>query len=209
MHYAKTCKVCLLITSEIVLRGLQKIISSSHLYLPVCISVSDTTAPISRSNHSEMTKAHCIIAGMNILRQRKIRDLWLSSSTPLIAFDTELHDRMMVEALNMGAMGVLGLDSSSKDVISTLDRVSRGRSSFLPIPDSDTHTTGRPDPRLAWLTPREWEVFELLVLRRTNTEIASTLHLTFQTVKNYSSRIYQKLDVKGRKDLFNEFKIMK
>lgn len=48
------------------------------------------------------------------------------------------------------------------------------------------------------LTDREKEVFELLILNKTTTEIASSLNISEKTVRNHISNAIQKLGVKGR-----------
>ena len=48
------------------------------------------------------------------------------------------------------------------------------------------------------LTKREKQVFELLVLNKTTSEIAKTLDISEKTVRNHISNAMQKLGVKGR-----------
>ena len=48
------------------------------------------------------------------------------------------------------------------------------------------------------LTPREKEVFELLVTGLSTKEIAHTLNISEKTVRNHISNVMQKLGVKGR-----------
>ena len=48
------------------------------------------------------------------------------------------------------------------------------------------------------LTNREKEVFELLVLNKTTTEIVEFLGISEKTVRNHISNTIQKLGVKGR-----------
>ncbi|HIU12110.1 MAG TPA: response regulator transcription factor [Candidatus Onthocola stercorigallinarum] len=48
------------------------------------------------------------------------------------------------------------------------------------------------------LTEREQEVFELLVINKTTSEIAETLGISEKTVRNHISNAIQKLGVKGR-----------
>lgn len=48
------------------------------------------------------------------------------------------------------------------------------------------------------LTDREQEVFELLVLNKTTSEISSFLGISEKTVRNHISNTIQKLGVKGR-----------
>lgn len=48
------------------------------------------------------------------------------------------------------------------------------------------------------LTTREQEVFDLLVLNKSTTEIADFLGISEKTVRNHISNAMQKLGVKGR-----------
>lgn len=48
------------------------------------------------------------------------------------------------------------------------------------------------------LTKREREVFNLLILNKTTTDIAHTLNISEKTVRNHISNVMQKLGVKGR-----------
>ena len=48
------------------------------------------------------------------------------------------------------------------------------------------------------LTKREKEVFELLILNNSTTEIADKLNISEKTVRNHISNAMQKLGVKGR-----------
>ena len=52
------------------------------------------------------------------------------------------------------------------------------------------------------LSSREEQILGLLLRRRSNEEIAGELCLTQQTVKNYASRVFRKIGVSGRKELF-------
>lgn len=48
------------------------------------------------------------------------------------------------------------------------------------------------------LTKREKEVFELLILNNSTTEISDKLSISEKTVRNHISNVMQKLGVKGR-----------
>jgi len=48
------------------------------------------------------------------------------------------------------------------------------------------------------LTKREKEVFDLLILNRSTSDIAESLKISEKTVRNHISNVMQKLGVKGR-----------
>ncbi len=56
------------------------------------------------------------------------------------------------------------------------------------------------------LAPQEKNILSLILIGKSNNEIADELYISLGTVKNYSSNIYKKLDVKSRGQLFNLFK---
>lgn len=49
-----------------------------------------------------------------------------------------------------------------------------------------------------FLTPREKEIFDLLVNNKDTVYISNKLHISEKTVRNHISNVIQKLGVKGR-----------
>ncbi len=49
-----------------------------------------------------------------------------------------------------------------------------------------------------FLTPREKEIFELLVKKYTTDQISEKINISSKTVRNHISNVIQKLGVKGR-----------
>jgi pimeloyl-ACP methyl ester carboxylesterase/DNA-binding CsgD family transcriptional regulator len=68
---------------------------------------------------------------------------------------------------------------------------------FLGVTESQVEI-GDPQELFPELTPREFEVLELLAQGARNYEIAEELVITPKTVRNYVSRIYSKLDTDSR-----------
>ncbi len=66
-----------------------------------------------------------------------------------------------------------------------------------PILTVDLHERGEADA----LTRREREVADLAALGRTNREIADALFVSVRTVENHLQRVYDKLGVRGRREL--------
>ena len=60
-----------------------------------------------------------------------------------------------------------------------------------------------------FLTPREKEIFELLVKQYDTETIADVLNISSKTVRNHISNVIQKLGVKGRSQAILELIKMK
>lgn len=117
------------------------------------------------------------------------------------------------EALKLGADGYLLKNVSPEEVIASIRAVVHGAVQMSPlvarslvdqygVPADDGEVTtpgGYVFPR--WyekLNPRERQVSILLVSGKTNKEISDEVFLAEQTVKNYISNIYRKLNVENR-----------
>jgi two-component system response regulator DesR len=87
-----------------------------------------------------------------------------------------------------GAAGFVQKDWPAADVAHAVQMVGRGLTVFPP----------QETPAGPGLTEREVEVLELIASGSTNREIAGALHLSPNTVKEHTSSLYRKLDVRNR-----------
>lgn len=88
-------------------------------------------------------------------------------------------------ARSAGASGFISKDWAAVDVVKAVRMVSLGNEVFADSPQPG-------------LSEREQEVLALIATGSTNKEIASRLHLSPHTVKEYTSAIYRKLGVRNR-----------
>jgi DNA-binding NarL/FixJ family response regulator len=93
-------------------------------------------------------------------------------------------------AASCGASGFVSKDQSGAEIIRAVHAIASGETVFTPEPE--------PAPASAQLSKREREVLELVAAGETNSEIASHLHLSPHTVKEYASSAYRKLGVRNR-----------
>ena len=87
-----------------------------------------------------------------------------------------------------GASGFVSKDWPSADIVRAVRAVGVGQTVFPPQPERSA----------AELGPREREVLELMASGATNREIAGSLHLSPNTVKEHTSSLYRKLEVRNR-----------
>jgi DNA-binding NarL/FixJ family response regulator len=114
------------------------------------------------------------------------------------------EDRYVMNALLAGACGYVLKDAPIDQIVEGIQAAARGESLISPRiatrlvqrlrepPDLETGLAGAP------MTPREFEVLELLARGLDNSEIAQTLFLSQHTVKNHVSSILIKLQVENR-----------
>ncbi len=103
-------------------------------------------------------------------------------------------------AIKSGASGYLLKDSPSEELADSIRSIMAGRRIYAAELVDDAY--GRDNP----LTEREKEVLLLIADGKNTKDIASELHLTNGTVRNYVSIILDKLGVSNRVEAITRFK---
>lgn len=139
---------------------------------------------------------------------KKIREKY--PDIKILVLTTFDDDEFVVEALKYGACGYLMKDVPLDELIAAIYAVYNGgvmispriASKLLNMVNNDGQTVKEEKPQeddiIKELSDREVEVFKLLAKGYDNKEIAGKLFVAEQTVKNYVSRIYSKLNVHDR-----------
>ncbi|HEY6396969.1 MAG TPA: response regulator transcription factor [Solirubrobacteraceae bacterium] len=100
------------------------------------------------------------------------------------------------QLIAFGATACLAKSTQSRDVLHAIHLASRGLHVLPPAAMDLPEPMG---PEL--LTSREADVLELLQAGRSNSEIAHALHVSVETIRTHTRRIYRKLGVKTRREL--------
>ncbi len=126
----------------------------------------------------------------------------------LTTYDT---DDLIFDSICAGAQAYLLKDAEESELLDTIRAVSCGQSRLAPNVARkllDEFRRVRRAPRLGDaggpeepLTDRESEILQLIVEGKGNKEIAAQLRLAEGTVKNYVSRILEKLNARSRTEL--------
>ena len=109
--------------------------------------------------------------------------------------ENEVPERVQV-TLKAGADGYVHKDETVATILHAIDAVVQGDIWVSPklIRALTAVPTQQAQPQVN-LTEREHQLLFLMVQGRTNAEIARSLSLTTQTVRNYCSRLYEKIGV--------------
>ena len=112
--------------------------------------------------------------------------------------------------LAAGGSGHVVKDADASIVLGAIRAVHRGRT-FVELGGKASAEGGTPE-LLTWaggaarrrgelLSPREWQILELLAQGHTNREIAERLPISVKTVETYRSRIVDKLGLRSRAEI--------
>jgi DNA-binding NarL/FixJ family response regulator len=136
--------------------------------------------------------------------------------TRVVVLTTYDDDELVFEAIRAGAHAYLLKDASEQEVLDTIRAVHRGESHLspaiarkvmeqlriLPEPLRPAAPAPQPAPEPAEpLTDKEARILDLIAQGRSNKQIAATVFLAEGTVKNYVSRIMEKLHAESRIEL--------
>ena len=112
-------------------------------------------------------------------------------------------DEALFASIIAGASGYLLKQTRGQAVVDAIQAVAQGRSLLDPdvtgkVLERVRRGRDQEDPQLASLTEQERKVLEQLAEGKTNREIGTVLFLSEKTVKNYVSRILDKLGLSRR-----------
>lgn len=117
---------------------------------------------------------------------------------------TTLEDERHLKAFfRIGVHGFISKKSSVSEMLEAIRTVHSGNRYIAPelagqLIRQQTGATARHPSNQNGLTPREWEVCQLVAYGHTNAEISAILHISERTVESHRTRIIAKLEIKSR-----------
>ena len=187
---------------EVVREGLRGLISRQESMTVVgeAGTVAEAIEAAARSKPDVVIMDVRLPDGSGVEACRAIRDA--RSETKVIMLTSYADDEALFASIIAGASGYLLKQTRGQAVVDAITSVASGRS--LLDPDVTGKVLERvrqgraEDPAIASLTDQERKVLEGLAEGHTNREIGEKLFLSEKTVKNYVSRILDKLGLSRR-----------
>lgn len=187
---------------EVVRLGLRSLLSNfPQIHVAAEAATGDEAIALAITHHPDVVLLDIRLPGRDgIDTCREIKRL--VPATRIIMLTSYDNDQYLHAAMKAGAHGFLLKEIRAEALIEMLDAVMRGEVVF------DKGTTrhvmqklkeqSENESRLNQLTPVEQQVLHLLSSGKTNREIARELYLSEKTVRNYVSRILDKLALNNR-----------
>lgn len=208
-------KVVIVDDQEIVREGL-KMILSLHEEIEI-IGEASNGQELLKLVESEMPEVVLIDIRMPVMNGIETTKIMKEKypEVKIIILTTFNEDEYIFEGLKNGADSYILKDSGSKEILTAIKSVTQGEMLLNPkvtakvvnALNSIKPASGSKDDNnekkklLETLTPRELEVAKHVLEGKSNKEISQDLFVTEGTVKNYVSKILEKLELKSRTEL--------
>lgn len=122
---------------------------------------------------------------------------------PVLMLSMHPEEQYAIRCLRAGASGYIQKDSDPEEILDAIGRVASGGkyiTSGVASRLADEMVRGADDPH-ARLSAREFEVFRLIALGRTPSDIAESLNLSVKTVSTYRTRIMEKTGFRSNAEI--------
>lgn len=139
-------------------------------------------------------------SGLDALNQIKE----MRPEIPVLIMSMYPEEQYGVRVIKAGAAGYLKKESIHEELTKAIDTVLRGKRYITPeIAESLAEAMLSPgsDRSHTSLSDREFDVFKLLALGKSVSEIASQLSLSMTTISTYRTRILRKMGMKSNAEL--------
>lgn len=139
-------------------------------------------------------------SGLDALRQIK----QTSPSLPVLIMSVHPEDQYALRVLKAGASAYLGKDTVHDELIKAIQAARLGKKYITPsiaekLADAFENDTGKESHQA--LSDREFDVFKLLAMGKSISEIAAQLSLSITTVSTYRARVLDKMKMRSNAEM--------
>ena len=121
---------------------------------------------------------------------------------PVLILSIYPEELYAIRVLKAGAAGYMNKNAAPYELVTALQRISLGKKYITAeIAEKLLHHTDSNKKPHELLSNREFEIFKLLALGKSLTQIAETLSLALTTISTHRGRIITKLHVTTNADL--------
>ncbi len=202
MNEMRPTRVMIVDDHEVVREGLRTVIAKQKTMSVVgeAATMKDAVETAARARPDVVIMDVRLPDGSGIEACRTIRGA--RPQTGVIMLTSYADDEALFASIIAGAAGYLLKDAKGQSVLDAVTAVAQGRSLLDPTVTGKVLERVRKgpqeDPGLASLTDQERKVLEHVAEGKTNREIGQIMFLSEKTVKNYVSRILDKLGLARR-----------
>lgn len=137
-------------------------------------------------------------SGLEALEQIKL----IKPNLPVLVLSIYPEELYAVRVLKAGAYGYLNKNSAPDELINAIERISLGKKYITPEIAEKLLSNLNPDKKHhELLSNREFEIFKLLAMGKSISQIAEGLSLASTTVSTHRSRIMEKMGLLTNADL--------
>ena len=185
----------------IVRKGFRQIVSAAHGIPAEAATADELLGALRAQPYDVLVLALTLGESSAIPLLSQIRSDFPSLAVLMLSMHAE--ERYAVRCLCSGAHGYLEKSSTPEQILSAIGAVANGERYITPRVAAllAEEVVRRAENPHASLSPREFEVFRLIALGRTPTEIGEMLHLSVKTVSTYRSRILEKTGFRTNADI--------
>lgn len=136
-------------------------------------------------------------SGLEALEQIKL----IQPNLPVIILNIYSEDLYAVRALKAGAAGYLNKNAAPYELIKAIERIRLGKKYITPeVAEKllEQQDEGKAHERLS---NRELEIFKMLAMGKTITQISETLSLALTTISTHRSHILEKMGLSSNAEL--------
>lgn len=196
----KPIRVLIVDDHEIVREGLQTLLSEEADFEVVGVAgESEQALSLTKRHRPDVILMDLVLPGLDGIEITR-RVLEVSPNSRVLVLTSFSENHRIRDAIQAGAIGYLLKDVLKPELLNAIRSAAAGEPALHPEAQKYlmSQLAGNESVPHDRLTPREFNILQLIAEGKSNKEIALTLNLTEGTIKGYVSTIFDKLGVADR-----------